>query len=264
MQPVRFAWPLGFASVGLLFFCKTAWAQPAQSSPPVSLQQNGALSPVPVDDNYRPPVYRPLPTAEPPERPNIARSYLQFTMGFLAGGRSYSNSSFESQNGVAPNLTEPFVHVPFNSETVLGLRYDLRVVYSYVRGTIGVDFPFTTFAGREAVGQYPLNGQNVEVAIQSVRPYELRFGIGGEYPVWAFAPFVDFIGSAYFANVGAAVNGEKAEYRASGFGFSFRGGVRAHLQKWFFVQVAGDAGVYGPVRWNAELSIGFSAFAKRY
>ncbi len=185
-------------------------------------------------------------------------------MGFLAGGRTYANSSFENTNGVAANLSEPFLKAPFDYETVLGLRYDLRVVYSYIRGTIGVDFPFSTFAARNAMGTYTLDGRTVNVAIQSLRPYELRFGIGGEYPIWVFAPFVDLIGYAYWTNVGAAVNDAKVEFQARGFGFSDRAGTRLHVKPWFFVQLAGDVGIYGPTRWNAELSLGFSAPAKRY
>ncbi|HMU39780.1 MAG TPA: hypothetical protein PKE31_12300 [Pseudomonadota bacterium] len=251
-------------SLFVFFLCGVdvgrAFAQSSQ--PSASPQTGGAYQP--LDGNYAQPPPPPPPPPPAPERPNIARSYFQLTMGFMAGGRSYSDSSFESQNGVAANLTEPFVHAPFVSETVMGLRYDLRVVYSYIRGTIGVDFPFSTFRGRDATGTYSLNGQTVNVAVQSLRPYELRFGIGGEYPVWAFAPFVDIIGYAYWANVGAAVNDEKADFQARGFGFSARGGLRAHVKPWFFVQAAGEAGLYGPVRWNAELSIGFSAHAKRY
>lgn len=224
----------------------------------------------PVDDAYPPsspsppppPVYR-QPKPEP-ERETISRSYVQMSMGFLAGGRRYSDSLFESTNGVAPNLSEPFVNAPFDSETVLGLRYELHAVFSYVRGTIGVDFPFSAFRARDATGVYSLDGKNVNVAIQSMRPYELRFGIGGEYPVWVFAPFLDLIGYAYWTNLGVAVDDAKAEYQAKGFGFSAHGGVRIHAKPWFFLQVAADAGLYGPVRWNAELSIGFSAPAKRW
>ncbi len=230
----------------------------AQSTQPIA----------PVDDSYPPQTPSPPPPPpyrQPkPERETISRSYVHMSMGFLAGGRRYADSLFESTNGVAPNLSEQFVRAPFESETVLGLRYELHAVFSYVRGTIGVDFPFSTFSAREATGVYSLDGKNVNVAIQSMRPYELRFGIGGEYPVWVFAPFLDLIGYAYWTNLGVAVDDAKAEYQAKGFGFSAHGGVRIHAKPWFFLQVAGDAGLYGPVRWNAELSIGFSAPAKRW
>jgi len=247
---------LGQLALGLLLIEGVALAQSTQ---PIA----------PVDDPnpyaYRPPPPPPPPLPPPkPDRETTSRNYLQMSMGFLGGGRNYSDSSFESTNGVSANLSEPFLRRPFDSETVLGLRYDLRAVFTYVRGTIGVDFPFTTFRARDAMGSYTLDGKTVNVAVQSVRPYELRFGIGAEYPVWVFAPFADLIGYAYWTNVGVAVDDAKAEYQAKGFGFDVRAGLRVHAKPWFFIQAAADAGIYGPVRWNAELSIGFAAPTKRW
>lgn len=246
-------------ALGVFLVEGSALAQSSQTTQPIS----------PVDEGqggypYRPPPPPPPPPPPKPDRETISRNYMQMSMGFVGGGRRYADSSFESTNGVAPNLSEVFIRQPFESETVLGLRYDLRAVFSYVRGTIGVDFPFSTFRGRDAMGTYVLDGKTVNVAVQSVRPYELRFGIGAEYPVWVFAPFADLIGYAYWTNVGLAVDDTKAEYQAKGFGFDARAGVRVHAKPWFFVQAAADIGIYGPVRWNAELSIGFAAPTKRW
>jgi hypothetical protein len=189
--------------------------------------------------------------------------YFEATMGFVAGGRNHSDMTFESQNNVAPSLTEPFLNLPYSGTNIFGLRYDLRLILSYVRMTVGMDFPFTNFRTADTKATYTVDGMTRTVTVQSLRPYELRFGLGGELPVSYFAPFVDVLGTVHFVNTTLSVDDNNAEFKATGFGFSARAGCRIQAKPWFFVQLAGEVGIIGPTRWNADLSVGFSAGSHR-
>ncbi len=189
--------------------------------------------------------------------------YFEATMGFVAGGRNHSDMTFESKNNVAPSLTEPFQQLPYNGTSIFGLRYDLRLILSYVRMTVGMDFPFTNFRTADTKATYAVDNMMRTVTVQSLRPYELRFGLGGELPVSYFAPFVDVLGTVHFVNTTLSVDDNNAEFKATGFGFSARAGCRIQAKPWFFVQLAGEVGIIGPTRWNADLSVGFSAGSHR-
>lgn len=220
-------------------------------APGAARSQPAPLEPLPPQAERREPVAlgRHAPSAH----------IVELTMGFIAGQRQYLGAPFESKNGVAVALTEPFSRAPYDGTTVFGLRYDLRATVSFIRMTIGLDLPFSTFSSASTTTTYQVDGQGRQVTVQALRPYELRFGLGGELPVSIFAPFVDLLGAAHFVDTGLAIDSEKAEYRAAQFGFSLRAGTRLHVRRWFFAQLAGEAGLYGPVRWNAELSVGFAA-----
>lgn len=224
---------------------------PSPPAEPVSPPRRGPFVPAPMP-------------APPPRRVEIGRNaeayhFWEASMGFIAGQRRYSDASFASTNDVAASLTAPFSNAPFDGTNVFGLRYDIRLIISYLRMTVGVDFPFATFRSVDTTAMYALDGKMRSVTVQSIRPYELRFGLGGELPVSIFAPFVDLIGAAHWANATLSVDDARAEYQAQSFGFSLRAGCRLHVKKWFFASLAGEAGLYGPVRWNAELSVGFAA-----
>ena len=197
--------------------------------------------------------------------------HFEFTMGFLAGQRSYSQSSFkyEVEGGTSEGiggggLVAPFVKAPFDKTTVLGLRYDVRVVMSFIRMTVGFDLPFTTYKVSDSRGVYKFvdtNGQQVDrqVTVQSLSAKELRFGIGGEYPFKKVAIFADLIGGVHWVDTELAIDGYKANYSSTGFAFSGRAGVRAYVRKWFFATASGEVGIIGDLRWNAEFGVGFSA-----
>lgn len=189
--------------------------------------------------------------------------HFEFTMGFVAGERRYAGESFAHESGGggvegAGALVAPFDGAPYDRVTALGLRYDLRLVVSYVRMTVGVDFPFASFEPDDTRGTYDVGGVEREIVVQRLRPYELRFGIGGEYAFARFAPFVDLIGEVDWVKTALAVDGATVEYEASSFGFAVRAGARLHLREWFFVTVAGDVGIVGQRFWDAELSLGFA------
>ncbi len=189
--------------------------------------------------------------------------HFEFTMGFIAGERGYGGESFAHDGGGkgvdgAGALVAPFRRAPYDRVTALGLRYDLRLVVSYVRMTVGVDFPFASFDPDDTRGTYDVGGVEREIVVQKLRPYELRFGIGGEYAFKRFVPFVDLIGEVDWVKTALTVDGAAVQYEASSFGFAARAGARLYLRDWFFAQLSGDVGIVGQRRWDAELSLGFA------
>lgn len=205
----------------------------------------------------------PLPPPDPEERDMFIGDHFELTMGFLAGQRDYTGSTFEFDEGNATSvgggqIVEPFAGAPFDKVTVFGLRYDMRLVVSYIRMLAGFDFPFPSFRSRDTTGTYILNGEKRQVTVQSLSAKELRFGIGAEYQYKSFAPFIDVIGGVHWVDTEFAVDGLKASYGASNFAFSVRGGARLHVRPWFFVAASGELGLVGDILWNGELSVGFS------
>ena len=202
---------------------------------------------------------------EEPEPDGWAQGdHFEFTMGFLAGQRSYSKTSFKFDEGTAAGiggggLVEPFVKAPFDNATVLGLRYDVRLVMSFIRMTVGFDVPFPTYKVSDSTAPYNVSGTMRTVTVQSLSAKELRFGIGGEYPFKKVAIFADLIGGVHWISTELAIDGYKANYAATSFAFSGRAGVRAYVRKWFFATASGEVGLIGDLRWNAEVAVGFSA-----
>ena len=243
---------------------------PAQQLPPQTAKP--PVLEVPAQFPPSPPPPRKIEKAEEedeevPESKGWAQGdHFEFTMGFLAGQRSYSDTSFkyEVEGGTAEGiggggLVAPFVKPPFDKTTVLGLRYDVRVVMSFIRMTVGFDLPFTTYKVSDSTGIYDVNGTMRQVTVQSLSAKELRFGIGGEYPFKKVALFADLIGGVHWVDTELAIDGYKANYGATSFAFSGRAGIRAYVRKWFFATASGEVGIIGDLRWNAEVGVGFSA-----
>ena len=189
--------------------------------------------------------------------------HLEFSMGFLGGSRSYQNTGFEVQGGagaalVGSDARAPFQHAPFDRLATYGLRYDTRLVVNCVRMTAGFDFPFPNTA--PGASRYTLGGVDRSVAVDSLRPYELRFGLGVEAPTRPLVPFVDLLGGVHWTSATLLVDGEKVDYRATSFNYSVRAGVRMQVRDWYFVSLAGELGLSGDVRWGTELSVGFTSF----
>ncbi len=190
-----------------------------------------------------------------------ACDHWELTMGFLAGARRYDKESFTHTGGDlagAGGLVEPFENAPYDYVPVYGLRYDLRLVVSYVRMTVGIDIPFAQFQPADTVGIYDVGGVPSEISVRDISPFQLRFGIGGEYPIGRFAPFVDLIGEVDWTETELSIADEKVVYKANSFGFSTRAGVRAYLRDWFFISASGEIGIVGNRFWGAELSLGFA------
>jgi hypothetical protein len=158
----------------------------------------------------------------------------------------------------AGELVEPFEDAPFDRLTTMGLRYDVRLVAAYTRMTVGIDIPFAHYRPTDAQGTYRLVDADRRVSVQSISPFLVHFGIGGELPIGPIAPFVDVLGHLRWTNATLAIDGIEHTYSEHGFGFSLRGGLRMHVRRWFYASLAGEVGLVGSVRWGGELSVGFA------
>jgi hypothetical protein len=214
-------------------------------------------TPEPVPDTPVPPL--PIDQA----RPGRPRDHVEFTMGFLGGQRAYDGLSFALDSGSpastipgATKLTRPFSAPPYTSVDMVGVRYEARVHISYVRMTAGFDLPFSIYNQAATASTYDFGGQTHAVAVQSLSAKEAHFGLGTEVPFGAFVPFVDLLGGVHWVNTDLAVDGIHGSYSATAFAFTLRGGARVYLRRWFFAQAAGEVGLVGDLRWNAELSVG--------
>jgi hypothetical protein len=198
------------------------------------------------------------------KRENAVWDHLEVSMGFLAGQRRYSSTPFAIAGGGngsvagATSLVAPFQRQPFDNAAVFGVRYDVRVVVSYVRMTAGFDLPFTAFNLGDGTGRYSVGGVDRDVSVRSIGGKDLRFGLGGEYPFGPVAPFVDLVGAIHWVNTTLAIDGVGNDYVSSIFAFSVRAGARLHVRKWFFASLAAELGIVGDVRWGADLSVGFA------
>lgn len=214
--------------------------------------------------SYVPPYPPEPPPPEPEKEPDpYHRDHFEVTMGFLVGQRAYSKSRFEFDDGNAESigggqLVEPFEQPPFDKVMVLGLRYDMRLVISYIRLLAGFDFPFPSYRTQDATAKYMVQGMEREVTVQSLSAKELRFGLGAEYPYKSIAVFADLIGGVHWTSAEFAIDGLKANYSATDFAFSGRGGIRLHVRPWFFASVAGEVGIIGDIVWNGDMSVGFA------
>ncbi|MEM9073579.1 MAG: hypothetical protein AAGE52_34125 [Myxococcota bacterium] len=179
-----------------------------------------------------------------------AWDHFELSMGFVGGTRRYGELTYNRSAQYEEWLDEG----PFENVSALGLRYDLRLVVSYVRMTVGVDIPFASFDSSQTVMM--LDGN--ETALTKIRGWDLRFGIGAEYPFGAVAPFLDLIGDVAFAKATFVTGTRDDTISGRGFGFALRGGIRLHLRKWFFAAASAELGLVGSTRWGAELSVGFA------
>lgn len=85
-----------------------------------------------------------------------AWDHVELSMGFLAGQRRYTQTPWTlDQSGALPGtsaLVDPLKRASYDNVSMLGVRYDARLVVSYVRMTVGFDLPFaaTGLGGRRA------------------------------------------------------------------------------------------------------------------
>jgi hypothetical protein len=191
-----------------------------------------------------------------------AWDHFELSMGFVAGQRRYTDTPWSlNQSGALPGtsaIVAPLRRAPYDNVSMFGVRYDARLVVSYVRMTVGFDLPFTASGLGAGDGRYTIGGVDRDVSVRSIGAKDLRFGIGGEYPFGPVAPFVDLIGGVHWASTTLAIDGQSHDYDATTFAFSLRGGARLHVRKWFFATASGEVGLVGDVRWGAELSVGFA------
>src|SRR5579883_291800 len=132
-------------------------------------------------------------------------------MGFLAGQRRYTQTPWTlNQSGALPGtsaLVDPLKRAPYDNVSLFGVRYDARLVVSYVRMTVGFDLPFAATGLGDGEGRYTIGGVDRDVSVRSLHAHDLRFGIGGEYPIGPVAPFVDLMGAIHWTDTTLAIDG---------------------------------------------------------
>jgi hypothetical protein len=178
--------------------------------------------------------------------------HFEISMGFVGGWRRFDRMSFRGDSELDPTLWRA---PPFDGVPAYGLRYDARLVVAYTRMTMGVDIPFASYAVDETAITMADGSQST---VADLRPWSLRFGIGAELPVGPVAPFIDVLGSIHTVKATFDIDDIEREVTARGFGFSVRAGIRLHVRRWFFAQIAGEAGIVGSMVWAGDLSVGFA------
>jgi hypothetical protein len=196
-------------------------------------------------------------------RPSRPRDHVEFTMGFLGGQRAYTGLSFGLDSGSpasqiqgAGKLAAPFTQAPYNKVNMVGVRYEARVHIAYARMTAGFDLPFSVYNQTGTTGMYDVGGQMRSVTVQSLSAKEAHFGLGAEVPIGRFVPFVDVLGGVHWVNTDVTIDGTHGAYSSTAFAMTLRGGARVYMRRWFFAQAAGEVGLVGDLKWNAELSVG--------
>jgi hypothetical protein len=184
-------------------------------------------------------------------------------MGFIGGQRAYDALAFSLDSASPANqivgaskLTKPFTVAPYDRVNMVGLRYEARVHIAYARMTAGFDLPFSVYNQTGTSGVYDIGGMTRTVTVQSLSAKEAHFGLGVEVPIGRFVPFVDVLGGVHWVNTDLTIDGASASYASTTFALTLRGGARVYMRRWFFAQVAGEAGLLGDLKWNAELSVG--------
>lgn len=192
---------------------------------------------------------------------------LRFSMGFLAGSRTYRRAGFSLDSGAIPggaSLSEPFLKSPYSGVYAPGVTWNLSAVLSRVRMSIGFDLAFPSFDGTSKSGLYELEGSTVEVTPRSISSRQLHLGLGGEYPVnFSFgkvACFLDLYGNVDWITTDLSVGGLPASYKATAFGFSLHGGIQWYMRKHFFSFLSGEYGLSSTVEWTGRFGVGFAIF----
>ncbi len=236
-----------FAFVLLVLACLAATPLvSAQSSSPAA---DGSPSPLPEDDSAE--ALAPTP---PPVSREDADTPIRFevTLGFVGGYARYADLGFGSPipqgalaSGAATGLG------------MSGVRYDLRLVVSFVRMTVGADFTWGFLD--------PTNARTVDdggtvrtVSDQRIFDGGLRFGLGLEANLDRVRLFADVIGTVHFVEAQIRLDTTSVTQVATGFSPGLRVGARVAIAEAFFAQIAVDGSPFGPTWVGGDLSVGFA------
>lgn len=177
---------------------------------------------------------------------------LELTMGFAGGVGRYSEVGLTGNPALPPGT---FDGGPASGAGMVGLRYDLRLVVSFVRMTIGGDLLWGLFDG---TSPRTLDEAGTPITIADRRLFDgaLRFGLGLEANLDGVRLFADVIGVLHFVEASVERQGDAVTHRATTFSPGLRLGVRIPIVEHFFVQVAADGTPFGPSYVGGDLSVG--------
>lgn len=190
------------------------------------------------------------------------RTHGELSFGYLGQWTDERNRALElkpsSDNPpFAGSVTDPFLGAPFDSAVLSGPTLEARLVCERVRMTMGVRFPFTNFRPSDTTRTVALGGADREVLVRSVSLWDLRTGLGYEFPFKRVTPFVDVLGDVQTLTTQLVIDGAPATYTGRAFSLGGRLGVRWQLNH-LFVLAAAEATALGPLRIGGTFQAGFA------
>lgn len=176
---------------------------------------------------------------------------FELTMGFVGGYARYADLGLTGTTMLPPGT---FDGGPTTGAAMAGLRYDARLVVSFVRMTVGGDLAWGLFDG----GPRVLSEGGVPITITDRRIFDgaLRFGLGLEANLDGVRLFADVLGTLHFVEVAVERQGDAVTHTAMGFAPGLRLGVRLPIVDSFFVQLSADGSPFGPSYIGGDLSVG--------
>ncbi|MFO0594911.1 MAG: hypothetical protein U0228_06395 [Myxococcaceae bacterium] len=208
---------------------------------------------------------RPAPPVEDdPALKTWQRTHGELSFGYLGQWtdetvRGLELTPSDSNPAVAGSVTEPFLGPPFRSSVLAGATLESRLVTNGIRVTTGVRFPFINFRPSSSAQSVVLSdGLSHDVLVRSVSMWDLRTGIGYEFPFRHVTPFLDVLGDFEHLTTQLVIDGQPATYKGTAFSLGGRVGVRVQV-KHAFLAFAVEATALGPVRLggSAQLGVGF-------
>ncbi|MFT4624777.1 MAG: hypothetical protein ACI8PZ_003440 [Myxococcota bacterium] len=189
-------------------------------------------------------------------------AHTEWVVGFHGGTRSWGEVPFawtgDDADGLA-GATGPFDATPFQDTVVVGPALEVRQVAQPVRVVIGYRAAFPDWTGGQAPRARGQDGGRVPAAVGGAYAHELRLGLGLDGPeLGPVTPFADLMGDLTIVRAQLQLDGEPHDVVALTYALTPRAGVRVALQRGAFVELAAEAGVFGPTGLGGHLVIGFS------
>lgn len=177
---------------------------------------------------------------------------FELTMGFVSGYARYADVGL---TGAASLPRATFDDGPVAGTAMAGLRYDARLVVSFIRMTVGGDLMWGLFDGAHARS---VDDAGASVSITNRRLFDgaLRFGLGLEANVDGVRLFADLLGVLHFLEVVVERQDQSITRSATVFAPGLHVGVRVPVADAFFVQLSADGSPFGPTWIGGDLSVG--------
>lgn len=187
------------------------------------------------------------------------RLHTELSFGYLGEWRNDSPRAWELKTAEAPvgaaAMTAPFDGAPFNGLASSGLTVESRVIYDWVRFSIGLRWPFATFRAGDTTSTVDFGPATHEVMVRSLSAFTFRTGLGVELPFGIATPFIDVIGDVEKVGATIVIDGAPTKWDSTGFALGARTGVRLQFSQ-VFVQLAGEATAIGAPRFGGSLQAG--------
>lgn len=190
------------------------------------------------------------------------RSHGELSFGYLGQWTDETNRALEleprdSNPPVAGAITDPFLGAPYSGSIISGPLIESRMVVDKVRFTVGFRFPFTNFRPSDTAQTVDIGGTQHDVLVRSMKMWDLRTGLGFEFPFERVTPFIDVLGDVQFMTTQLVIDNLPATYKGSAFSLGGRVGMRVQLSH-LFIQAAAEATALGPRRYGGSLMVGFA------